>query len=107
MEGDPRFDASQRIPYMAFHEFARLIGLGSVKVDHSSQIESAMEQAFAADRPFVIDAMTDPEEPPLPPHITFKQAEAFAKSFVAEPSAGLTGVVNAVREKVDEFVPGR
>ncbi len=107
MEGDPRFDASQRIPYMAFHEFARLIGLGSVKVDHSSQIESAMEQAFAADRPFVIDAMTDPEEPPLPPHITFKQAEAFAKSFVAEPSAGLMGVANAVREKVDEFVPGR
>lgn len=107
MEGDPRFDASQQLPYMPFHEYARLIGLGSVKVDHSSQIEGAMEQAFSADRPFVIDAMTDPEEPPLPPHITFKQAEEFTKSFVAEPSAGLAGVVNAMREKVDEFVPGR
>lgn len=107
MEGEPRFDASQRIPYMPFHEYARLIGLGSVKVDHSSQIEDAMKQAFNADRPFVIDAMTDPEEPPLPPHITFKQAEDFTKSVVAEPSAGLAGVVNAMREKVDEFVPGR
>ena len=107
MEGDPRFDASQRIPYMPFHEFARLIGLGSVKVDRASEIDSAMQQAFAADRPFVIDAMTDPEEPPLPPHITFKQAEDYAKSFLAEPSDGLAGVLNAVREKVDEFVPGR
>ena len=107
MEGDPRFDASQRLPYMPFHEYARLIGLGSAKIDHSSQIESAMQRAFAADRPFVIDAMTDPEEPPLPPHITFKQAEDFAKSVAAEPSAGLAGVVNAMREKVDEFVPGR
>ncbi len=107
MEGDPRFDASQQLPYMPFHEYARLIGLGSVKVDHASQIDDAMAQAFSADRPFVIDAMTDPEEPPLPPHITFKQAEDFTKSFVAEPSAGLAGVVNAMREKVDEFVPGR
>ena len=107
MEGDPRFDASQRIPYMPFHEYARLIGLGSVKVDRASQIEDAMTQAFAADRPFVIDAMTDPEEPPLPPHITFKQAADFTKSFLADPSDGLAGVVNAVREKVDEFVPGR
>ncbi len=107
MEGNPRFDASQRLPYMPFHEYARLIGLGSVKVDRSSQIDDAMQQAFTADRPFVIDAMTDPEEPPLPPHITFKQAEDFTKSFVAEPSAGLAGVVNAMREKVDEFVPGR
>jgi pyruvate dehydrogenase (quinone) len=107
MEGDPRFDASQRIPYMPFHEYARLIGLGSVKVDRASQIEDAMTEAFAADRPFVIDAMTDPEEPPLPPHITFKQAEDYTKSFLADPSAGLAGVVNAMREKVDEFVPGR
>ena len=107
MEGDPRFDASQSIPYMPFHEYARLIGLGSVKVDRASQIDDAMRAAFAADRPFVIDAMTDPDEPPLPPHITFKQAEGFTKSFLAAPSAGLPGVVNAMREKVDEFLPSR
>jgi pyruvate dehydrogenase (quinone) len=107
MEGDPKFDASQAVPYVPFHEYARLIGLGSVKVDRSAQIEDAMRQAFAADRPFLIDAMTDPEEPPLPPHITFKQAEDYAKSFLEDPSGGLPGVVNAMREKVDEFLPSR
>ncbi|HEX4580254.1 MAG TPA: thiamine pyrophosphate-requiring protein [Candidatus Dormibacteraeota bacterium] len=107
MEGDPKFAASQDIPYVAFHEFARMIGLGSVKVDRSAQIEDAMRQAFAADRPFVIDAMTDPEEPPLPPHITVKQAQGFARSALAEREASLPGVVNAMREKVDEFLPSR
>jgi pyruvate dehydrogenase (quinone) len=107
MEGNPRFKASQSIPYMPFHEYAHLIGLGGTKVDHASQIDDAVREAFAADRPFVIDAMTDPEEPPLPPHITFKEAETFAKSFLADSSDGLPGVVNAVREKVNEFVPGR
>ncbi|HWF57960.1 MAG TPA: thiamine pyrophosphate-requiring protein [Candidatus Dormibacteraeota bacterium] len=107
MEGDARFDASQSIPYVAFHEFARLIGLGSARVDHASQIEDAMREAFAADRPFVIDAMTDPEEPPLPPHITLEQAEGLTKSFLADPSDGVPGLVNAMREKVDEFLPGR
>lgn len=107
MEGNPRFKASQSIPYMPFHEYAHLIGLGGTKVDHASQIDDAVREAFAAERPFVIDAMTDPEEPPLPPHITFKQAEVFAKSFLADSSDGLPGVVNAVREKVNEFVPGR
>jgi pyruvate dehydrogenase (quinone) len=107
MEGDPKFAASQDIPYMPFHEYARLIGLGSVKVDRSAQIEDAMTRAFAADRPFVIDAMTDPEEPPLPPHITFRQAEDYTKSFLADLSGGLPGVVNAMREKADEFLPSR
>ncbi|MGH7721832.1 MAG: thiamine pyrophosphate-requiring protein [Candidatus Dormibacteria bacterium] len=107
MEGDARFNASQDIPYVPFHEYARLIGLRSVKVDHASQIEEAMEAAFAADRPFVIDAMTDPEEPPLPPHITLKQAEGLTRSVLADPTEGVAGVVNAMREKVDEFLPGR
>ena len=107
MEGDPKFAASQDIPYVPFHEFARMIGLGSVKVDRSAQIEDAMRRAFAADRPFVIDAMTDPDEPPLPPHITVKQAQDFARSALAEPEASLPGVVNAMREKIDEFLPSR
>ena len=30
-------------------------------------------EATAADRPVVIDAMTDPEEPPILPHISLEQ----------------------------------
>jgi pyruvate dehydrogenase (quinone) len=107
MEGDPRFEASQDIPYMPFHEYAGLIGLRGIRVQRSSEIEAAVREAFAADRPVIIDAMTDPEEPPLPPHITFKQARGFAASVMKEPGAGIPGALEAFREKIDEFVPGR
>jgi pyruvate dehydrogenase (quinone) len=107
MEGDPRFEASQEIPYMPFHEYAGLIGLRGILVQRASQIEDAVREAFSADRPVIIDAMTDPEEPPLPPHITFTQAEAFARSVLEDPRAGISGAMEAVREKIDELVPGR
>jgi pyruvate dehydrogenase (quinone) len=76
-------------------------------VERSADIDSAVRTAFAADRPVIIDALTDPEEPPLPPHITVKQARSFASALLKDPSGGLAGAMEAFREKVDEFVPGR
>jgi pyruvate dehydrogenase (quinone) len=107
LAGDPRFEASQAIPYVAFDEFARLIGLRGIRVDRSSQIDDAWREALTADRPVIIDAITDPEEPPLPPHITFKQMEGFTKSFLRAPGEGMSGMVEAMREKIDELMPGR
>ena len=37
---------------------------------------TAWDEALAADRPVVLEAIVDPEVPPLPPHITFEQATA-------------------------------
>ncbi len=107
MEGDPKFDASQEIPYVPYHAFADLIGLKGIRVDRADQIEAAWREAFAADRPVVIDAMTDPEEPPIPPHVTFAQMKAMTKAFAGAPKEGLPGAVEAVREFAEEFVPGR
>jgi pyruvate dehydrogenase (quinone) len=64
------------------HKFAELIGLQGIYVDDPDRIGAAWEQALAADRPTVIEFKTDPEVPPLPPHITLKQAKAFATSLV-------------------------
>jgi Thiamine pyrophosphate-requiring enzymes [acetolactate synthase, pyruvate dehydrogenase (cytochrome), glyoxylate carboligase, phosphonopyruvate decarboxylase] len=107
MEGDPRFDASQDIPYVPYHEWAEMIGLKGIKVDHSSQIADAWRAAFAADRPVIIDAMSDPEEPPIPPHVTFEQMRAMTTSFVEAPKEGLPGALEAAREFVQELRPGR
>ena len=106
MEGDPRFEASQDIPYVPYYQFAQMIGLEGIRLATATETEDAVERAFAADRPVVIDAATDPEEPPLPPHITFDQAVGFGRSFLEAPKAGAPGVVEAVREKVEELRPG-
>lgn len=107
MEGDPQFKASQEIPYLDYAAYAQLIGLHGIKISKSSEIEGAWREALSADRPVIISALTDPNEAPLPPHITFEQAEKFAKSILADPQSGLPGAVESVREKVHEFLPGR
>jgi len=53
---------------------------------------------FAADRPVIIDAMSDLEEPPIPPPVTFEQMKAMTSSSTGNPSAGFAGLVSAARE---------
>ncbi len=106
--GRPAFEASQEIPYVDYAAFAELIGLRGIKLSHSSEIEERLARR-AERRPSGRSSARSPipTRPPLPPHITFEQAENFAKSIVADPAAGLPGAVESVREKVHEFLPGR
>ncbi len=73
MEGDPKFDASQRIPDVPYHRFAELIGLKGIFVDRPEELGAAWDEALAAEQPVVIEVKTDPEVPPIPPHVTFEQ----------------------------------
>ncbi|MGH7704807.1 MAG: thiamine pyrophosphate-requiring protein, partial [Candidatus Dormibacteria bacterium] len=107
MAGNPKFDASQDIPYVPYHAYADLIGLHGIKLDRADQIDGAWEEAFAATRPVIVDARTDPEEPPIPPHITFDEVRAMTSSFLGDPRAGLPGAVEAVREVARSMIPGR
>ena len=96
MEGDPKFNASQRIPNVPYHKFAELIGLKGIFVDNPDRVGPAWEEALAADRPVVVEFKTDPEVPPLPPHITLKQAKAFAEALIkGDPEEG--GVISRHR----------
>jgi pyruvate dehydrogenase (quinone) len=85
MEGDPKFEASQEVPDFPYAEYAKMLGLAGVKVDKADDIQSAIELALAQKKPVVLEAYTDPEVPPLPPHITFKQAKNFTESVVKDP----------------------
>src|SRR5882672_1468231 len=82
MEGDPKFNASQDIPDVPYHRFAELIGLKGIYVDNPDALGAAWDEALAADRPVVLEVRTDPEVPPLPPHITLQQAKNFAHAMV-------------------------
>ena len=107
MEGDPRFDASQGVPALSYADWANLIGLKGIRVTHSNQIEEAYREAFASDRPVIIDALTTPDEPPLPPHITFDEVKALTKSLIADPAGGIAGAKEAARELLHHVLPGR
>ena len=73
MEGDPKFAASQTIPDMPYHKFAELIGLRGIFVNRPDDLGGAWKSALEAGCPVILEVKTDPEVPPLPPHITFEQ----------------------------------
>ena len=107
LEGDPRFDAAQDIPDFPYARYAELVGLEGIRVDSPDQIGDAWDEVLAADRPAVLEAVTDPEVPPLPPHITFEQARHFLLS-VARGDSGRRGMIEqSLKAKLKEFLPGR
>jgi pyruvate dehydrogenase (quinone) len=105
-EGDPKYDAAQQIPDFPYAEFAELVGLKGVRVDTPDAVGNAWELALSADRPCVVEAVTDPEIPPLPPHVTFEQAKNFALATVSDPARGAM-VSNALKQMLASLVPGR
>jgi pyruvate dehydrogenase (quinone) len=107
MEGDPKFEASQDLPDFPYAEYARMVGLGGVRVDDPDALGSAWDEALASDRPFVLEAVTDPDVPPLPPHITLKQAKAMTFALAkGDPDFGDI-VRQTLKDKVSEYLPSR
>jgi pyruvate dehydrogenase (quinone) len=107
LEGDPKFEASQEIPDVPYAQFAELIGLRGVRVEDPDAIVPAWEEALAADRPCVLDFVTDPEVPPLPPHITFEQARMFASAVVKGDAGRMSMIEQSLKDKLSELLPGR
>lgn len=103
--GDPKWESSQNLPDFPFASYAEMIGLMGIRVEEPEQIAGAWERALKADRPVVLEAYTDPNVPPLPPHITFEQAKSYLKSLLkGDPDARST-VAHSVREFAEELVP--
>jgi pyruvate dehydrogenase (quinone) len=82
MQGDPKFEASQNLPDFPYARHAELIGLRGLRIDRPEQLADAWNQALGADRPVVLEVYTDPNVPPLPPHITFDQARAYTAAIL-------------------------
>jgi pyruvate dehydrogenase (quinone) len=99
MEGNPRYESTQSLPNVPYARFAELIGLKGIYVDRPEALSKAWAAALAADRPTVIEVKTDPNVPPLPPHITLKEARGFL-SAVAKGDAGLLSTLGSAAQRL-------
>jgi pyruvate dehydrogenase (quinone) len=107
MEGSPKFEASQDLPDFPYASFAELAGLRGIRVDDPEQVGPAWDEALAADRPTLLEAIVDPEVPPLPPHITFEQAKSLTLAVLRGDAARRALLERSLKEKLREYVPGR
>ncbi|MGZ4281709.1 MAG: thiamine pyrophosphate-requiring protein [Gaiellaceae bacterium] len=103
LSGDPKYPGTQWIPSVPYAQYAELLGFEGIYCEDGEQVGAAWEQALAAKGPCVLEVKTDPEIPPLPPHITRMQAQKMAKAMVkGDPER--TGVMEkSLRGKLAEF----
>ena len=106
MEGDPKFEASQNIPDVPYHLFAISIGLKGIFVDREDQVAAAWEQALASDVPVLIEFKTDPDVPPLPPHIKLEQAKKFASTLLQGDPDEAGVIVQTAKQVLSAVLPG-
>lgn len=99
MAGDPKFPASQDLPDFQYAKYAQDLGLLGIRVDRPDEIGRAWDLALNADRPAVLEFITDPDVPLMPPHITFEQARSYLSSIVhGDPNT--RGIVRASAKEV-------
>ncbi|MEU3090089.1 thiamine pyrophosphate-requiring protein [Streptomyces massasporeus] len=107
MGGAPSFLPSQELPDVQYAAFARSLGLTGIRVEKPEAVEAAWRAALEADGPAVLEFLTDPAVPPIPPHATWDQMEATAASILKGDADRGAMVKRGFRAKVQEFLPGR
>lgn len=104
MSGSPKFEASQDIPPFPYARFAESVGLKGIRVEDPEKIGRAWDEALSADRPCVLDVVTDPDVPTLPPHISLKQARMFTKTILEGDPDELGIITQSAKQMVDAFL---
>jgi pyruvate dehydrogenase (quinone) len=103
LQGDPRYAVTQSIPDFPYAKYAELIGLKGVRVEDPDRLGDAWDEVLSADRPAVLEAIVDPEVPPLPPHISFEEARNFASAVShGDPHSGRM-IRNSFRQALDSL----
>ncbi|CAB3689741.1 thiamine pyrophosphate-requiring protein [Achromobacter xylosoxidans] len=95
MGGDPRFADSQWLPQFSYADYARLLGLEGIRVTSPDEVGPAWDRALSAGRPAVLEVVTDPEMPPLPPHVSMKQFGAYMTALRKETGAAGSAALRA------------
>ncbi|HEX4024169.1 MAG TPA: thiamine pyrophosphate-requiring protein [Steroidobacteraceae bacterium] len=106
MLGEGKTESTQSIPNLPYHSYAELLGLKGIFVNDPEKLGAAWDEALAADRPVILECYTDPNVPPLPPHITLKDAKNFMAMTGNEPE--LSSVLkNSAKQLFSHLVPGK
>jgi pyruvate dehydrogenase (quinone)/pyruvate oxidase len=100
--GIPEFECA--LQPIDFAGIARACGAKAFFIDDPEKCGDTLREALAMPGPVLVEAVVDPNEPPLPPKVSLEQAAHFAESLArGTPGAGkiaLTVASDVVREVV-------
>jgi pyruvate dehydrogenase (quinone) len=104
--GKGKTESTQSIPDFPYAKYAELLGLKGIFCRDADSIGAAWDEALSADRPVILEFYTDPNVPPLPPHITLKDAEHFMTMMPQEPELGSV-LKNSAKALIATILPDR
>ena len=104
LAGDAKLETSQNLPAFDFAAYARQLGLEGIRVEEPGEVGPAWERALAHPGPALLDVVTDPEVPPLPPHIRMEHAKGMASALFHGDPEGPRIVRQTVRDKLKDIV---
>jgi pyruvate dehydrogenase (quinone) len=81
-DGAPKFEGSQVLPAFPYAEYAKLVGMHGIRCDDPANVRAAWDEAFACDRPVLVEMVADPNVPPVPPHVTNKQLKNYFSALL-------------------------
>ncbi len=87
-----------------FAEFARACGGSGFTIEDPDQCGDVLDRALRTPGPAIIEAIVDPNEPPMPPKVTAKQARHFAESIARGTPDRRKIVETVVANKVRELL---
>ncbi len=100
--GNPEFAVD--LQPIDFVKVAEACGARGYHLDDPAQASDTLAQALAHPGPALIEAVVDPQEAPLPAHITVDQAKQFAASLVRGEPDGIAIARKAFSTKLRELV---
>jgi pyruvate dehydrogenase (quinone) len=101
-EGNPQYGVE--LEPIDFAGYARCCGAAGFTIDDPQNAESTLRQALAHPGPAVIEAVVDPNEPPLPGNITAEQALHFAEALGKSEKDRWKIIKTVLEDKVREVV---
>jgi pyruvate dehydrogenase (quinone) len=104
MSGDPKFEASQDIPDFNYAQYAQMLGLEGIRIERTEDLIPGLKRAMEANIPVVVDVVTDPNVPPLPPHISLKQAGAFTASILKGDKNAFQMIKQSYKDMVENIL---
>jgi pyruvate dehydrogenase (quinone)/pyruvate oxidase len=72
-------------------------------VEHPGELESAVKEMLARRGPALLDVRVNPDEPPMPPKVTYDQANGFVQSFLKGQPRRVSIASTVFRDKLDQL----
>jgi pyruvate dehydrogenase (quinone) len=105
MEGDKKFVASQDVPKFNYAEYAEMLGFEGMRIEKEEDIIPVIDRAMASQKPVLVDVLSDPNVPPLPPHISFKQMKAFTSAVAKGDVNAWDMIKQTYKDVIENYLP--